>query len=137
MIEELKNIKSGKRDLRNFGVTIGVVLLILAGFLFWKEKQLFKLPVTIGIILFASGLAVPSLLKPVYWVWMVFATMLGWIMTRLVLSCVFYLVITPMGVVSRLFGKQFLERKWDASMNTYWRERTDEDSERSSYDRQF
>jgi len=137
MIEELKHIKCEKSDLRKFGLMIGTVLLIIAGLLFWKEKQLFKLPVTIGILLFASSLAVPIILKPVYWPWMVFATILGWIMTRLVLSSVFFLAITPIGLVSRLFGKQFLKQQWDASMSTYWTERTDKDAERSSYESQF
>lgn len=137
MIEELKNIKCEKSDLRKFGIVIGTVLLIIAGLVFWKEKHLLKLPITIGIILFASGLAIPIILKPFYWVWMVFATILGWIMTRVVLSCMFYLVITPIGLVLRLFGKQFLKQQRDASVNTYWTERTDKDAERSSYERQF
>jgi hypothetical protein len=137
MIEELRNIKSGKRDLRNFGITIGVVLLILAGFLFWKERQLYKLSVTVGVILLASGLTVPSLLKPVYWVWMVFATILGWVMTRLILTVLFYAVITPIGLVSRLFGKQFLERKWSGSTTTYWTYRVNKGSDGRDHERQF
>lgn len=137
MIEELKNIKSGKRDLRNFGLTIGVAFLILAGFLFWKEKQLYKLSLTVGVILFASGLAVPSLLKPVYWVWMVFSTILGWVMTRVILTVLFYAVIAPIGLVSRLFGKQFLERKWSESMTTYWSYRVNKGSADKDYENQF
>ena len=37
MLEEIKNIKSDKSDLRNFGITIGIILLVIRGFLLWKE----------------------------------------------------------------------------------------------------
>ena len=41
MIEEIRNIKSGKKELRNFGFTIGIVLLLIAGVLFYKNNNLF------------------------------------------------------------------------------------------------
>ena len=41
MIEEIRNIKSGKKELRNFGSTIGIVLLLIAGVLFYKNNNLF------------------------------------------------------------------------------------------------
>ena len=55
MLEEIKNIKSEKRDLRKFGITIGIILLIITGFLFWKEKESFQIFLAIGIILFLTS----------------------------------------------------------------------------------
>ena len=43
MLEEIKNIKSEKSDLRNFGIIVGIILLIISGFLFWKEKESFQI----------------------------------------------------------------------------------------------
>jgi len=120
MIEEIKNIKCEKSDLRKFGITIGVILLIIAGFLFWKEKESFQIFLAIGIILFLTAIALPSVLKPVYWIWMIFATILGWIMTRVILSLLFYIIVTPIGLIPRFFGKQFLELRWDKSKESYW-----------------
>jgi len=137
MIEELKNIKSGRREMRNFGITVGVAFLILAGLLFWKGNELYRLSAAVGAILLAGGLAVPGVLKPVYWVWMAFSTILGWFMTRLILSVLFFLVITPIALVARLFGKQFLERKWSESATTYWSYRAKEDSDGRDYEKQF
>ena len=89
MLEEIKNIKSEKSDLLKFGITIGIVLMIISGLLFWKENESFWIFINIGIVLFVLGVAMPSILKPVYLVWMVFATMLGWFMTRVILALLF------------------------------------------------
>ena len=137
MIKELKNIKSEKSDLRKFGITVGVILLIIAGFLFWKEKVSFQLVLAIGIILFAFGITIPVLLKPVYLVWMIFATILGWLMTRVILSLLFYVILTPIGLISRLFRKQFLGLRWDRSKDTYWNYRATKHVKKGSYEKQF
>ena len=135
MIKEIKNIKSKKSDLRKFGIIVGTVLLIIAGLLFWKEKESFQLFLAIGIVLFVAGIAIPFTLKPIYWVWMVFATILGWFMTRVILSLLFYVIITPIGLIARLFGKQFLGLKMDGSKQSYWSMRKVETSK--NYEKQF
>ena len=136
MIEEIKNIKSAKSDLKKFGITIGIILMIIAGFLFWKEKESYQIFLTVGIILFVLGILVPAILKPIYWIRMIFATILGWIMTRLILSLLFYVIITPIGLISRFFGKQFLELKWDKSRETYCNYLHD-NTERFNCEKQF
>ena len=135
MIEEIKNIQSKKSDLRKFGITIGTIFLIVAGFFFWKENDSFQLFLPIGITLFAVGIVIPVILKPVYWVWMVFATVLGWFMTRVILSLLFYVILTPIGLIARSFGKQFLNLKMDHSKQSYWNMKTVETSK--NYEKQF
>ena len=136
MLEEIKNIKCEKSDLRKFGITIGILLMIIAGILFWKEKESFQLFLTIGAVLCVFSVVIPVILKPIYWIWMIFATILGWIMTRVILSILFYVIITPIGLISRLFGKQFLELKWNEKNSTYWNYRSDKLDKRS-YEKQF
>ena len=137
MLEEIKNIKSEKSDLRKFGITIGVILLIIAGFLFWKEKESFQILLTFGVTFCILGIAIPFILKPIYWIWMIFAIILGWIMTRIILSLLFYIIFTTIGLISRLFGKQFLELKWDHSQNSYWNMKTVEPFNKKNYEKQF
>ena len=137
MLEEIKNIKSEKSDLRKFGITIGVILLIIAGFLFWKEKESFQILLTFGVTLCILGIAIPFILKPIYWVWMIFATILGWIMTRVILSLLFYIIITPIGLALRLIGKQVLELRWNKSKQSYWNYRIKENIDHGNYERQF
>ena len=137
MLEEIKNIKSEKSDLRKFGITIGVILLIIAGFLFWKEKESFQILLTFGVTFCILGIAIPFILKPIYWIWMIFATILGWIMTRVILSLLFYTIFTPIGLIPRVFGKQFLELRWDKSKGSYWNYRTNEHLKKEIYEKQF
>ena len=137
MLEEIKNIKSEKRDLRKFGITIGIILLIITGFLFWKEKESFQILLTFGVAFGILGITIPFILKPIYWVWMVLATILGWFMTRVILSLLFYAVLTPIGLIARLFGKQFLGLKMDGSKQSYWNVRKVEAFDTQNYEKQF
>ena len=137
MLEEIKNIKSEKSDIRNFGITLGIILLLISGFLFWKEKESYQIFSGIGITLTLIAIAIPSVLKPVYWMWMIFGIILGWFMTRVILSLLFYIIITPIGLTLRLFGKQFLELRWDKSKESYWNFRTNEHLQNENYEKQF
>ena len=137
MLEEIKNIKSEKSDLRNFGITVGIILLIISGFLFWKEKEAFQIFLIVGITFLLTTVAIPVILKPVYWIWMIFGIILGWFMTRVILSLLFYIVFTSIGLTLRFFGKQFLELRWDKSNNSYWNYRTNEHLKKENYEKQF
>ena len=137
MIEEIKKIKCEKKEIRNFGITLGIILLIISGFLFWKEKESFQIFLAIGITLFLTAIAIPFVLRPVYWIWMIFAIILGWFMTRVILSLLFYFVFTSIGLTLRLFGKQFLELRWDKSKESYWNFRTNEHLKKENYEKQF
>ena len=137
MLEEIKNIKSEKSDLRNFGFIIGIVLLIISGLLFWKENGSFQIFLIVGITFLLTAVTIPVVLKSVYWIWMIFAVILGWFMTRVILSFVFYIIITPIGLTLRLFGKQFLELRWDKSKESYWNFKTNEHLQKEKYEKQF
>ena len=137
MIEDIKNIKNTKSDFRKFGITIGVFLMVIAGFLFWKGKESFGILLISGFLLCVLGIAIPVVLKPIYWIWMILAAILGWLMTRVILSLLFYVVITPIGVLSRLFGNQFLELSWDKSKDSYWNPRTKKQPNNEDYESQF
>ena len=114
-----------------------MILIIIAGFLFWKEKESFQIFLNIGAILCFFGVAIPVILKPIYWVWMIFATILGWVMTRVILSLLFFAIVTPIGLILRLFGKQFLELKWNRTNPTYWNYRSGNVFDKESYKKQF
>ena len=119
--EEIRNIKSGRRELRKFGLTMGIVLLLLGGFTWWRGKDYyFYFPWLSGAFIFLA-LVIPSVLKPVNKMWMTLAILMGWVMTRIILSLLFYLGITPMGFIARLFGKDFLGIKFNKqAAKTYW-----------------
>ena len=137
MLEEFKNIKSTKKDLKNFGLVIGIALLILAGFLWWKDRPTFLTFGGIGVVVIVIGFIVPIILKPFQIIWMAFAVIMGFIMTRVILSLLFYLVLTPTSILSKLFGEKFLDLKLDRSASTYWIQKPKRELGKKFYERQF
>ena len=137
LLEEIENIKSGKSELRKFGIMIGIVLGLLGGLLLWRGKDSYTYFLLLSTVFIFLGLVLPIVLKPIQKVWMTFAVILGWFMTRFILSILFYVVFTSIGLVSRLFGKQFLDLKMDNSKKSYWNYRKTREFKKSDYERQF
>ena len=137
MFDEIKHIKTDKKDLKSFGVTIGIILLLIAGFLFYKDKESFQIFLYIAGTFIGFGSIIPIILKPIYIVWMVFAVILGWFMTRVILSLLFYVIITPIGLVLRIFDKDFLDLKKQAVQGSYWNQRDRNFEKNQNYEKQF
>jgi hypothetical protein len=135
--DEIKSIKQTPKDLRKFGLTVGIVLLLIASYLIWKDKPSQFYFLTIGAFLVLSGLLFPAILRPLNKAWMTLAVLLGWVMTRVILSLLYYLVITPISLIARIFGKHFLDLNIDKSRASYWEKRKNVPSTPADYERQF
>ena len=137
IIEEIKNIASGKSDLRKFGITVGTVMGLLGGLFYWREKEYYFYFLIFSAVLLFLGIVVPILLRPIHKVWMTLAILLGWVMTRIILSILFYLVVTPIGLLAKLFGKSHLNLAFDKSSESYWRSKDNKRQETRDYENQF
>ena len=136
MLEEISRISTTKKDIKSFGITIGIILCLIAFFLFYKEIEYYYIFIYVALVLIGSGLIIPNVLKPIYYIWMVFANILGWIMTRLILSLLFYLIISPIGFFSKIFGKRFLRIKI-TDQKSYWNRRDNKGVNELDYEKQF
>jgi hypothetical protein len=76
-------------------------------------------------------------MKPVYTAWMLFAFVLGWINTRVLLGAFFYLVMTPLGLILRWTGKDLLDERIDRSAASYWIKRERKPFDRKRLERMF
>ena len=123
--EEIKALSPQKKDLRNLGLVFLVALGLIGAFLLWKGRPSGPYWIGAGVLFGLWGLAWPAGLKPVYKVWMAFAVILGYFVSRILLSAIFYLVVTPIGLVMRLLGKDLLDRKLK-DRDSYWHVRDDE-----------
>ena len=135
--EEIINIPMDRKALRNFGLLMACVLLIVCGLLWWKSAAAWPWVLGAAGLLAVMGLAMPALLKPIYKMWMIFAVIMGWVMTRVILTLVYYLVLTPIGLAGRVFGEQFLHLKRSKESATYWVRKEGPAREKSDYERQF
>jgi len=109
-----------KNNLKKFGMTMGSAFLIISGIVFLRHRHGVQAPVIIAGIFFVLGLAASPILKPVYVVWMRLAFVLNWISTRVILIVLFYLMLTPIGLLMRLLGKDPLDRRIEKNRDTYW-----------------
>ena len=135
--DEFKHIKETKRELRKFGLTVGIVLVLIAALLFYFEKASAIYFGVIGAFLIFAGLIYPKILKPLNKVWMGLAIVLGYIMSRVILTILFYIVLTPISFIARIFGKKFMMLKYDKSAKTYWEKRSVIQKKQIDYERQF
>jgi len=119
MFQEFKNINKEKSDIRNFGLLIGLILLLIGGLFFYKGNHIYLNLSIVGTLFIVTGIVVPFVLKPLYMFWMYFAVVLGWFMTRLLLTILFYFVMTPIGFLLRIFKKELME-KIDYNSQSYW-----------------
>lgn len=120
IINDIKGIDASPKKLRDFGITFFVVFALIGGLLLHKGRGAGYLSIGIGLLFLLGGIFAKSSLKVPYRLWMGFAVVLGFFMSRIILGILFYLVITPIGVALRLFGKDLLNERWDREVGSYW-----------------
>jgi hypothetical protein len=99
---------------RSFGVSVGVVLCVIAALLWWRGRVgRAEVLGAIGGVLLIAGLVYPPVLKYPSAVWWRFSRGLGHINARVLLTIFFVVVLTPVGIVWRLTGKDPLGRRRD------------------------
>ncbi|OGU34849.1 MAG: hypothetical protein A2068_03065 [Ignavibacteria bacterium GWB2_35_6b] len=131
------NIKSDNNELRKFGLTIGAVLLLISAAMFYYSNELkFQFGIA-GLVLIISAYVFPKILLPFQKVWMGLALVLGFVMSRLILSLLFYLVITPIGLIAKLAKKDFLDLSINKTKKSYWNYREKKDYQKIDSERQF
>lgn len=136
--EELRQLPMTPRDLRRFGLLVGGVFAAVGGWLWLRRHGAGPWLAGPGVLLMLLGAVVPGSLRGVYRLWMGLALVLGLVMSTLLLSLFFLLVITPLGLGARLFGKDDLRRRLDPGARSYWiaRDRTVPRAPRD-YERQY
>ena len=117
MVEKLTKTK---RELRRFGLVMTAPLLIIGCVLIWRGREVGPYVVGLAVLFLLAALAFPIVLRPVERVWMAMARVLSVIMTYVILAVTFFLVITPMGLILRILGKDLLQKKFESEKSSYW-----------------
>jgi len=138
IIEEVRNINSSTRELRKFALAMAVPLALIGSLLLWRDRPYSWYFFLASGLFICPGLLVPVVLMPLHKVWMTFAIMMGWFMTRLILCVLFFLILTPIALLLRLLGKDLLDTSFDRnSSQSYWIPRSEEESRKCDYTKQF
>jgi carbamoyltransferase len=117
---EYDKIDRSPPALKRFGLTTGGLLLLVALFLIARHRFAGN-PLAIAAALII-GLAefIPSRLSLLHRVWIQLSLIIGWVMTRLLLTLFFFLVVTPIGLLQRFVGKCPLDLRRHGDEKTYW-----------------
>jgi hypothetical protein len=103
--EELGKLDASERQLRKFGLLVGGILAFLCGWLFWRyDSNLALLGSIVGIVLVVFGFMHAAALAVPYRYWMGIAVVLGFFVGPVILSIIFYAIITPISFLKRLLG---------------------------------
>jgi hypothetical protein len=102
----------GPRRERSFGLSVGTVLVLIAIALVWRGRiTRAEIVGGIGAVLIFFGYVRPAVLKLPSDAWWTLAAALGWVNARVLLSLAFFLVLTPLGWVWRLTGRDPMNRR--------------------------
>jgi len=118
----MDNFKIGSN--RSFGIVFFLVFLIIATYPLINGDKFRLWSCIISIIFLSLGLANSKILNPLNEIWFKFGIFLGKIISPLVMCIIFFSVVTPIGLLMRLFNKDLLDLKFNQK-NSYWIEKTD------------
>jgi len=110
-------MKMDKKDLRHFGLVLAAVILLL--WLLFRPALPWQWLAGIELTVVLAALLLPAILVPVHWLLSKFSHAVSKVLNPLILAIVFYLVVTPMGVIMRLFGYDPMGMKRQAHNGSY------------------
>jgi hypothetical protein len=125
------------RELRKFSVIMFLACGILGLLVFWRKGEAGLVLCGLGLALLLCGIISPRLLHYPHKGWMALSLILGFLMSHLILSLMYYLVFTPTGIVMRMLGKDILCKQFDKDPGTYWIKRKHNVHVKERYEKMF
>ncbi len=121
---EINTAEITKSDLRKFGFIMGGMIALIFGLIFpWigdKTSETWPIwPFIIMSVFWTIALVAPQILRPVNDIWLKIGNILGFINTRIILGLMFFVMIFPIGLLLKIFGKDSMDRKLDKDAKTY------------------
>ncbi len=124
-----------KKELRKFGIALAVILAGIGTVQYFTGRNLFLYFYGASGISLLLSLTIPILIMPFFIFMQYFGMVMNFIMTRIILALLFYVVFTAIGGTARLLGKNFLKMNIYPEKETYWLDKNPEESNR--YGNQF
>lgn len=126
---------NNKKELRKFGIALAVILAGIGTIQYFTGRDLFPYFYAASGVSLLLSLTVPILIMPFFIFMQYFGMVMNFIMTRVILAVLFYVVFTAIGGTARLLGKNFLKMKIYPEKKSYWLDKNPEESNR--YSNQF
>jgi len=109
---------------RSFGIVFFIVFLLIALYPLINQGEFRLWSLIISFIFFILGILNSKILTPLNKLWFKFGIFLGKIVSPIIMGIIFFFVVTPIGVLMRIFGKDILNLKYNNN-KSYWIEKTE------------
>jgi hypothetical protein len=105
---------------RNFGLTLAAAFTAIGILCLWKHSHFALYWLGVALVFGVLAVLYPAVLWPLNRAWLMIGLLLHQIITPLVMGLIFFLVITPFGLIMRAMGKDPLRLKCDEAVQSYW-----------------
>jgi hypothetical protein len=117
----MDEIKLGSN--RSFGIVFFIVFVLIATYPLLNQGEVRIWSLIISFLFLFLGLLNSKILTPFNKLWFRFGLFLGKIISPIIMVSIFFLVVTPIGLLMRLFGKDVLNLKLNKKKSSYWIEK--------------
>ncbi|NUM81297.1 hypothetical protein HUU42_10870 [bacterium] len=134
---EISGIDRNVKSVRKFGIFLSVFLLLIAGYFFYKSNSIW---IWFGITGAASALlalVIPMMLFPIYYGLTFISMIIGYFVSKLILTTMFAFFFIPVGLITRLLRKDLLNKRIDKKASTYWYKKEVTPFSKEKYERLF
>lgn len=112
------HVKTGSE--KSFGIVFAVLFTALGLWPLIDSGSVRVWALVAAIVFLGAGLFIPAVLRPLNLLWFRLGMALAKIMNPIIMGLLFYLTITPMALLMRLFGKDPLHRRFEPQAKSYW-----------------
>ena len=109
---------------RNFGIVFFIVFFLISLYPLLNNETIRLWALAISLIFLLLGILNSTILTPLNKLWFKFGIFLGKIISPLIMGIIFFIVVTPIGLLMKLFGKDLLSLKFN-DKKTYWIEKNE------------
>lgn len=134
---EIHEMISDKKTVRKFGIIFSVILLVIGGWLWYKNNTLWVWFGGLGALMMFLAIALTAFLTPLYKAMTIFSIVVGYFVSRIILTLMFTIFFTPIGLFMRLIRKDLLDMKFDKNVRTYWIKKENTAFSKEKYERLF
>src|SRR5579883_1157335 len=129
------HVKAGSD--RSFGLVFAGLFTLMSALSWWRGHTSWHWALPLAAVFLVVAYTYPRALGPLNRLWLKFGLLLYKVVNPIVLGLLFFITITPVGLVMRAFGKDFLRTKMDPAAKSYWIERTPPGPKPESMKNQF
>ena len=134
----MAKLRSEIKDLKQFGSALTGILMVFGVVNFLKGRAswypwFFSLSGAMILLV----LIAPRRIKPIFIIFTKVAHAIGWVNTRVILALIYFIFVTPIAIVMRIFGKDPLDRSIDKNEMSYWAKREAAKPAKEKLEKQF